>query len=80
MGRPKGSKNKPKTTANTRARSSSKAQEYDAPLMGDEAAIIITFAVSLFLFLLTKRTMFAIMIKNTGKPAERQGRKAIVSK
>lgn len=51
MGRPKGSKNKPKTTANTRARSSSKAQEYDAPLMGDEAAIIITFAVSLFLFL-----------------------------
>lgn len=51
MGRPKGSKNKPKTTANTKARSSSKAQEYDAPLMGDEAAIIITFAVSLFLFL-----------------------------
>ena len=51
MGRPKGSKNKPKTTANTRARSSSKSQEYDAPLMGDEAAIIITFAVSLFLFL-----------------------------
>ncbi len=51
MGRPKGSKNKPKTTANTRARSSSKAQENDAPLMGDEAAIIITFAVSLFLFL-----------------------------
>lgn len=51
MGRPKGSKNKPKTTANTRARSSSKVQEYDAPLMGDEAAIIITFAVSLFLFL-----------------------------
>ena len=51
MGRPKGSKNKPKTTANTRARSSSKAQEYDAPLMGDEATIIITFAVSLFLFL-----------------------------
>lgn len=51
MGRPKGSKNKPKTTANTRARSSSKAQEYDALLMGDEAAIIITFAVSLFLFL-----------------------------
>ena len=51
MGRPKGSKNKPKTTASTKARSSSKAQEYDAPLMGDEAAIIITFAVSLFLFL-----------------------------
>lgn len=51
MGRPKGSKNKPKTTANTKARSGSKAQEYDAPLMGDEAAIIITFAVSLFLFL-----------------------------
>lgn len=51
MGRPKGSKNKPKTTASTKARSGSKAQEYDAPLMGDEAAIIITFAVSLFLFL-----------------------------
>lgn len=51
MGRPKGSKNKPKTTASTKARSSSKAQEYDPPLMGDEAAIIITFAVSLFLFL-----------------------------
>ena len=51
MGRPKGSKNKTKTTGTTKARSTGKAQEYDAPLMGDEAAVIITFAVSIFLFL-----------------------------
>ena len=51
MGRPKGSKNKPKTSTGAKGRSSNKVQEYDAPLMGDEAAIIVTFAVSLFLFL-----------------------------
>ena len=51
MGRPKGSKNKKKTTSSAKSRSTGRAQEYDAPMMGDEAAIIITFAVSVFLFL-----------------------------
>ncbi len=51
MGRPKGSKNKTKTTGAPKSRSTGKVQDYDAPMMGDEAAIIITFAVSVFLFL-----------------------------
>ena len=51
MGRPKGSKNRAKKTSTAKTRSTEKAQGYDAPLMGDEAAIIITFAVSLFLLL-----------------------------
>ncbi|WP_078037948.1 FtsK/SpoIIIE family DNA translocase [Oribacterium sp. C9] len=49
MGRPKGSKNKTKKAASTGSRS--KKNTYDAPMMGDEVAIIITFAVSAFLFL-----------------------------
>lgn len=49
MGRPKGSKNKTKKAASSGSRS--KKNTYDAPMMGDEVAIIITFAVSAFLFL-----------------------------
>ena len=49
MGRPKGSKNKTKKAASKSSRS--KKNTYDAPMMGDEVAIIITFAVSAFLFL-----------------------------
>jgi S-DNA-T family DNA segregation ATPase FtsK/SpoIIIE len=49
MGRPKGSKNKTKNTE--RNRSKVKAQEQAAPFMGEEIAIIVTFAISIFLFL-----------------------------
>ncbi len=49
MARPKGSKNKTKKGA--AASSRSKKTNYDAPMMGDEVAIIITFAISAFLFL-----------------------------
>ncbi len=49
MARPKGSKNKTKKA--TAASSRSKKNNYDAPMMGDEVAIIITFAISAFLFL-----------------------------
>ncbi|SFG56479.1 DNA translocase FtsK 4TM domain-containing protein [Oribacterium sp. WCC10] len=49
MARPKGSKNK--TKKGQAARSRSKKSTYDAPMMGDEVAIIITFAISAFLFL-----------------------------
>ncbi len=49
MGRPKGSKNKTKKKTATTVRS--KKSNYDAPMMGDEVAIIITFAISVFLFL-----------------------------
>ena len=49
MGRPKGSKNKTKKRTATSSRS--RKNTYDAPMMSDEVAIIITFAVSAFLFL-----------------------------
>ncbi|MCR5007561.1 MAG: DNA translocase FtsK [Oribacterium sp.] len=49
MGRPKGSKNKTKKRTATGSRS--RKNTYDAPMMSDEVAIIITFAVSAFLFL-----------------------------
>ncbi|SDZ87263.1 DNA segregation ATPase FtsK/SpoIIIE, S-DNA-T family [Oribacterium sp. KHPX15] len=49
MGRPKGSKNKAKKRTTTSSRS--KKTTYDAPMMSDEVAIIITFAISAFLFL-----------------------------
>ena len=50
MGRPKGSKNKTKKAASSGSRS--KKNTYDAPMMGDEVAIIITFAVSAFLLVM----------------------------
>ena len=49
MGRPKGSKNKAKKRTTTSSRS--KKTTYDAPMMSDEVAIIITFAIAAFLFL-----------------------------
>ncbi len=48
MGRPKGSKNK---TRKGTASSRSQTQNTERPMMGDEVAVIITFAVSVFLFL-----------------------------
>lgn len=49
MGRPKGSKNKTKNTE--RNRNKPKTQEQAVPFMGEEIAIIVTFAISIFLFL-----------------------------
>ena len=49
MGRPKGSKNKSKNTEGNRSKV--KAQEQTAPFMGEEITIIVTFAISIFLFL-----------------------------
>ncbi len=47
MGRPKGSKNKPKTEG----RKSSTRQTLEEPVVSDEIVVIVTFAVSIFLFL-----------------------------
>ena len=47
MGRPKGSKNKPKTEG----RKSTTRQTLEEPVVSDEIVVIVTFAVSIFLFL-----------------------------